>query len=223
MDDERVTYHDQHGQRPPGASSHHNHDDATRAAVAEVMARIAGGEREAVWDLHALAEPALARLLRAEARRIDVRIGDDDIYDLTLDAAVEVGRLARAWRPDGALPWVWARRRITSLVHQHVGTFARELDESHLDIETPALGTAVHDPRGLLRRAARRHPSARQLEARLSAAVTDRDAQIWLGVQLERAAGNRSPAVTVAADHGMRPDAVRKVVQRVAERLQQVA
>ena len=53
--------------------------------------------------------------------------------------------------------------------------------------------------------------------------VSDRDAAIWLGVQLEKGAGNRSPAVTVAAEHGLRPDAVRKVVQRVGERLDSVA
>lgn len=186
------------------------------------MARIAGGDRQAVWELHDLAEPALARLLRGEARRIDVRIGDEDIFDLTLDAAVDLGKLAQAWKPDGALPWVWARRRITALVHDHVGTFARELDETHLEIEEPPRLPAVDDPRGVLRTLASRHPSAHLLEQRL-ATVRDRDADIWLGVQLEKGSGNRSPAITVAAIHDMRPDAVRKVVQRVGERLNDVA
>lgn len=198
-------------------------DDTLRLAVVAVMARIAGGEREAVWALHDLAEPVLARMLRAEARRIDFRIGDDDIFDLTLDAAIDLAKLARAWKPDGALPWVWARRRVIALVHEHIGTFANPLDDEHLDLEAPVWRPALPEPRDALRALAHRHPSARRLDQRLTATVTDRDASIWLGVQLEKAAGNRSPAVTIAADHGLRPDAVRKVVQRVGQRMHAVA
>ncbi|MGQ0433795.1 MAG: hypothetical protein ACT452_15470 [Microthrixaceae bacterium] len=196
--------------------------EALHEAVAAVMARLAAGEQQAVWDLHVLAEQPLRRMLRAEARRIDIRIGDDDLLDLTLDAAVDLGRLAKAWHADGALPWVWARRRIAGLVHQHVGVFADELDESHLDLEQAAPVPSVDDPREVLRALARRHPAARVLERGL-ASVSERDADIWLGVQMEKAVGNRSPAVTVAIDHGMKPDAIRKVVQRVAERLADAA
>lgn len=198
-------------------------DGAFRDAVAAVMARIAAGEREAVWELHDLAEPFVTRILRAETRRLDLRIGDEDIFDLTLDAAVDVAKLARSWKRDGALPWVWARRRVTALIHGHVGTFARELDESHLEIEAPATAVPVEDPRRALRALARCDPSAHKLDERLSTEVSDRDANIWLDVQIEKAAGNRSPAVTVAAVHGMRPDAVRTVGQRVGERLSGVA
>jgi hypothetical protein len=198
-------------------------DDDFRSEVAAVMARIAGGEASAVWELHDLAEPALTHILRAEARRIDVRIGDDDLLDLTLDAAIDLAKLAGAWKPDGALPWVWARRRLAGLVHEHVGTFARPLDETHLELEAPPAVHPVDNPRHVLRSLARRHPSAHRLERRLSATVSERDADIWLGVLLEKAAGNRAPAVTVGADHDLRPDAVRKVVQRVSQRLNEVA
>ena len=197
--------------------------DELRERVAAVMARLAAGDKQAVWELHDLAAPWLTRILRAEARRIDVRIGEEDVFDLTLDAAIDLGRLARSWKPDGALPWVWARRRVAALVHDHVGTFARPLDETHLDIEAPVVLPSVEDPRGVLRSLAEHHPSARRLEQRLRASVSERDAEIWLGVQIERAAGNRSPAVTVGADHDLRPDTVRKVVQRVGERLDAVA
>lgn len=198
-------------------------EEGVRATVVGVMARLAGGEQSAVWELHDLAFPALARILRAEARRIDVRIGEEDIFDLTLDAAIDLSKLARAWQPDGALPWVWARRRVTALVHDHVGTFTRELDAEHLAVEAPAPVAAVAEPREALRSLARRHPSAHRLDQRLSAVVSDRDAEIWLGVELERAAGNRSPAVTIAVEHGLRPEAVRKVAQRVRERMDAVA
>lgn len=198
-------------------------DDGLRSDVEAVMRRIVAGEREAVWELHDLAEPALRRIVRGEARRIDIRLGDDDVLDLTLDAAIDLAKLASAWRPDGALPWVWARRRITALVHEHVGTFTRELDETHLELEARPAAPQVEDPRCVLRSLAQRHPSAHRLEQRLVTVASERDAAIWLGVLLEKASGNRSPAVTVAIDHGMRPEAVRKVVQRVGERLGHVA
>lgn len=194
-----------------------------RAQIAAVMARLAGGERSAVWDLHVLLEVPVRHILRAEARRIDMRIGDEDLFDLTIDAAIDVAKLARSWKPEGALPWVWARKRITRLVHDHVGQFTRELEDEHLEIEARPVLAAVPEPREVLRAVAQRHPAARCLEERLTESVSERDADIWLGVQLEKGAGNRSPAVTIAAECGLRPDAVRKVCQRVTERLSAVA
>ncbi len=197
-------------------------DSEQAERVATLMGRIAGGERSAVWDLHTEAEVPLRRMVRAEARRIDVRLGDDDVLDLTLDAAIELSKLAGAWKPDLALPWVWARKRIHALVHDHIGQFTRELDDEHLEVEAPPPVAPVPEPRVVLRALAETHAGACALEAKLTL-VSDRDAEIWLGVQLEKGAGNRSPAVTISAESGLRPDAVRKVVQRVGERLEEVA
>ncbi|MGK2947356.1 MAG: hypothetical protein ACSLFP_02185 [Acidimicrobiales bacterium] len=200
-------------------------DLAVREQVEVLMARLRDGEGSAVWDLHAVAEPALRRMVRAEARRIDVRIGDDDVLDLTLDAAIELGNLAQAWQPDGALPWVWARRRIAALVHQHVGVFTDPLPEAAEAAawEEPAAPPPVDDPQEVLRRLARHHPAARRLQEHLQVTASERDAAIWLEVRMEQAAGNRSPAVTVGVGHDLEPATVRKVVQRVTQRLDAVA
>lgn len=198
-------------------------DSAVREQVEALMGRLRAGEGSAVWELHALAEPALRRMVRAEARRIDVRIGDDDVVDLTLDAAIELGQLAPAWRPDGALPWVWAKRRIVALVHQHVGVFADPLPDDATSIEEGSAPPPVDDPHEVLRRLARHLPAARRLEQHLAATVSPRDARIWLEVRMEQAAGNRSPAVTVGTRHDLEPATVRKVVQRVTRRLDAVA
>lgn len=191
--------------------------------VAGLMARLAAGDRSAMWELHTLAEPWLRRIVRAEARRIDFRLGDDDVLDLTLDSAIELGHLAGAWKPDGALPWVWARRRINALVHAHIGQLGRPLDDEHLEVEVPASPPPVPEPREVLRSLAERHAGAKALHEQLTLVVSERDAGIWLGVQIEKGGGNRSPAVTIAAETGLRPDAVRKVAQRVGERLTAVA
>jgi len=193
-----------------------------RTRVRALMARIAAGDDGAIWELHELAEGDLARIIRAEARRLDLRLEADDVWDLTLDAVDALADVAGAWKPDGAWPWVWAHHRVRAVVHDHIGTFADALDEQHLSIEAPAPVERIDDPRAVLRRAAEQHPAARGLEERLCR-VSERDAQIYLGVALEKAAGNRSPAVTVGADHGLQPPAVRKVVQRVGEKLADVA
>jgi len=193
-----------------------------RAAVAELMGRIAAGDSDAIFELHELAKTDLARLVRSEARRLDLRLDADEVWELTLDAAEAVAEVAGAWRPDGAWPWVWAHHRIRRVVHRHVGTFASPLDDQHLELEAPPPVEPIDDPLDVLRQAARRHPAARRLADGL-ARVGERDARIYLGVALERAAGNRSPAVTVGADHDLQPATVRKVVQRVGERLAQVA
>src|SRR3546814_17182745 len=115
------------------------------------MTRIVGGERSAVWDLHTLSEPHMRRIIRAEARRIDIRIGDEDVRDLSLDAAIDLATIARAWQPGRALPWVWARRRIAALLHGHVATFAKPLDEAPFTIEERAAPASGAPPRALLR------------------------------------------------------------------------
>jgi len=193
-----------------------------RAEVAALMARIAAGDSDAIFELHELAKDDLTRLVRSEARRLDLRVDADEVWELTLDAAEALAEVAGAWRPDGAWPWVWAHHRIRRVVHRHVGTFTRLLDDEHLELEAPPPVEPIDDPLDVLHQAARRHPAARRLADGL-ARVSERDARIYLGVALERAAGNRSPAVTVGADHDLQPATVRKVVQRVGERLAEVA
>ena len=56
-------------------------------------------------------------------------------------------------------------------------------------------------------------------DSTLDLVASPRDAAVWLSHADERATGNRSPAVTVAARFGLGEAAVRKVVQRVGQRL----
>jgi len=190
-----------------------------RAKVDVVMLAIAAGRDGAVWELHALAEPDLGRIVRREAQRVNVWLTADEVFEVTLDAAMEIARIARSWEPAGALPWVWAKKRVRNLVHAHIDTFTRELDDELAEEEAPPPAAPPISGIEALRKLAEVHDQARELQARLERYVTPRDADIWLSYQVEQDGGNRSPAVTIAAEHEMRPDAVRKVVQRVGERV----
>ncbi len=196
-------------------------DGRGRSAVQVLMERMSEGDRTAAFELYAEVGDAVRGTIARIARGLNaVHLSREDLDALALDVCMELLSLSRSWDPaGGALPWVWARQRVTGLVHQHLGQFTREIEESHLEIEEPVAVTSIEEPRLALRALAGRHEGAERLDRRLAEVVRDRDADIWLGFQLEKAGGNRSPAVTVAADYGMRPDAVRKVVQRVGERL----
>jgi hypothetical protein len=206
-------------------------DDPDPAEVAAVMAEIAAGDTAAVWRFVVLADRPVRRQVRRELRRLRIPYTCDDLDGLVLDAVDAIVRCARSWRPDGAPPWTWARDRVAAVVHHWAGTFADPLDEvlaarhasgDHAAPEvTPAVDPAdvVEDALATLRRVAERDPRAAQLAAALDEVASPRDAAVWLTHADERATGNRSPAVTVAARFGLGEAAVRKVVQRVGQRL----
>jgi hypothetical protein len=206
------------------------------------MGAIAAGDRSAVWKLRDVADPPVRRRLASTLHRLDVRYDADDLDGLVIDAVLAIADVAGAWRPGGAPPWVWANHRVVGVVHRFVGIFAKSLDalsegdygdavarltargrcaEARSTAAVTAFehGDDVLTPRAVLRGMASDRPEAALLDAALSEIVSGRDAALWLAVLDERAAGNRHPAVTVGARFGMRPDAVRKAVQRVGERL----
>jgi hypothetical protein len=196
--------------------------------VARLMEAIAAGHSWAIWELRRTADVPIRSRLRAELRRLDVHYTADDLDGMVNDAVMAIAQVARAWRPGGAPPWVWAHRRIVGVVHGFIGVFARSLDEVD---ETPDLAIAAApslasgepdvstDARLALQRLARSRPPAGDLEAALCDLVSARDADVWLAVEWERGGGNRRPAVTVATQFGMTDVGVRKVVQRVRARL----
>jgi hypothetical protein len=99
--------------------------------LVEVMARMAEGDRAAVFTLYAEFGPAIAAVMRRELARLGrYGVDADDLDGLVIDACLELARLARAWDPDrGAAPWTWAMRRLTRLASDFVGIHADPLDE----------------------------------------------------------------------------------------------
>jgi hypothetical protein len=230
--------------RPTTATTDERHDrrpclPADDAFVARLMTAIAAGHSRAIWELRWAADEPVRMRLRMTLHRLEVPYDADDLDGMVTDAVLAIADIASAWRPGGAPPWVWARHRVDSVVYRFVGTFAKSLEalvddagEKALDRTTlgPGAGLTGFSPvdaateaRIVLRRLACDSPAAALLDAALSEAVSDRDAAIWLGVLDEREAGNRHPAVTVGARFGLRPEAVRKAVQRVGHRLRQAA
>ncbi|HLT70897.1 MAG TPA: hypothetical protein VKZ72_12055 [Acidimicrobiales bacterium] len=208
-------------------------DDPDPAGVAAALAAVAAGDRAAIWRFAGLADRPVRRQVQGELRRLGLPATRDDLDGLVLDAIVAIARCAGSWRPDGAAPWTWARDRVAGVVRDWAGTFADPLDEvlaarhaSSAAGLTAATATWAVDPEDVvedalatLRRVAERDRRAAQLAAALDEVASPRDAAVWLTHLEEVAAGNRRPAVTVAARFGLGEAAVRKVVQRVWQRL----
>jgi hypothetical protein len=220
--------------RPPTADGY----------IARLMRAIAAGDQSALWAFRDVANPPLRRRLRATLHRLDVPYGLEDLDGMVIDAVLAIAEVAGAWRPGGAPPWVWAHHRVVGVVHRWVGIFATSLDSlaqgdygdalarltspGHAGApSTGAEGTAfapadvVSGGRAALQRLASDRPDAALLDAALSETVSPRDAALWLAVLDEREAGNRQPRGHGGRAFGMRPNAVRKAVQRVGRRLRE--
>lgn len=205
-----------------------------------IMTRLAGGEERAVLDLHQHFGGDVARTVQAVLRRRGWRLVKDEVDGLVLDACLAIGEKAPGWSPErGAVPWVWARKRIENCVDRLVGQHTIPLDD---DLATSARGVGngpadIGDGTGddlagpdgrpmsdafaaLLKVDAR----CRALdEAFEQVAISQFDKELLLQYVAEQRSGSRSPAATVGVAFALAPATVRQRVHRTRRRLQQLA
>lgn len=206
-----------------------------RDQLVEVMAALAAGDPAAVVTLaHEFGGPISFRL-RQHLTRLGVRgVGRDDLDGLVLDACLELRECAGAWDPTrGVLPWVWADRRLFALCSRFVGQHADALDDAAVPVVAidatgvvadagPAVGDESAPIEVLATLAATRADAALVYHA-LEQVGSPRDRNLLLEYTLQQAAGDPSPAVTVARQFGLRAPAVRQVVRRMRVSLRGLA
>lgn len=197
----------------------------------DVMAAAAEGDSAAVFRLYEEFGGALSAALRRHLRHFGVsRIDRADLDGLVLDAAVALFDCARSWRPEsGTPPWVWARARLADIAARWIGAHAdrwtEEVEETLVDDwrVAPAPGPAAEPPPAAVLAALAAGRSDVQLVAEALDRLPARTRAILLEVRLQAALGDPSPAVTVAGDHGLRPDHVRQLAKRGRDRLRDLA
>ncbi len=209
-----------------------------RAHLLGLMAILAAGDGRAAVALAVDFRVPLARVVRRHlARQGVVHPTVDDVDGLTFEAAFEIAECAASWNPHGALPWVWADRRIAAAVARHVGQHADPYDP---DVHS---GTRGHD-RGpgdgamtgpgsyagpdplladVLATQADRDPTLGLLRAALELVTSPRDQAVLLEYAAQGRAGNRSPAHTVGDHFALAPATVRQIVHRARARLRRLA
>ncbi len=209
--------------------------DREREVLGRIMARLGRGEEVAVFDLLTrFGAPVRATLAAIAGDRGHRHLRGDDLDALTVEACFVIGRRARGWRPDGALPWTWARHRLVNLVDDWAGARTGPWrDHGGEPGGEPGAGAVDHAPAraytgpepdvlDTLGRLARRNPRCALLLAALVEAVPLVDREVLLRYVQQQAAGDPSPSHTVAADLGLPPPVVRQRACRARRRLRRV-
>jgi hypothetical protein len=199
---------------------------ARRARLAELMGRLAEGDGSAAVSLAMEFSTAIGAAVRAHLADLGVHDADrEEVDDLVLDVCLMLGDVAGAWKADGgASPWQWAWHRVRGVVSGWVGQHADALDEAVLDREAPPESAGREDElTAVFERLAAVLPAVAVVREGLAAVASTRDQAILLEVGVQAVLGDPSPAVTVAADRGMTPDAVRQAVSRTRRRLRHLA
>ncbi len=198
-----------------------------RVRLAQVMAMAAAGVETAPVLLYQEFGLTVARALRHHLGSLGMGdIEADDLHGLTIDACIVLCECASGWRPDGgALPWVWAERRLRALAARFVGQWADPIDAAVFEVEASPLAgirDSDVDELDLLRQLAADGGVVGLLAEALAAAGTERNQRILLAYRLQANLGDPSPANTTAARFAMTPPAVRQVVKRSTDRLRAV-
>jgi hypothetical protein len=192
-----------------------------------VMAAMAAGDRGATFDLYAEFGGPIGSTIRRLLRRLGVdSVAREELDGLVIDACLELQGCAEAWDPGGgAVPWVWAERRLLSVVSRWVGQHADAIDDKHevIDLVVSAPAPMAAEPALLDLLASMDDPTCRLLREALASVASVRDQTILLEVGLQRSLGDASPAVTIGPHVGLRPDAVRQVLRRLRQRLSALA
>lgn len=200
-------------------------DGLDRAALELLMARMAAGDTTAAFELH----EKLGWAVRASVGRIARRMGahhlaDDELDELALDVCIELIKLAPAWDAEGgALPWVWANRRVVALVASAIGQYGPSYDDALHGDEEPSFTvgeSAVDLPDEVtLQRLARSEPLVAVLLEALLAVTSERNLRAVLLYAVQQTQGDPSPSHTVAEALGLKADNVRQIVHRTRKAL----
>lgn len=191
-----------------------------------VMAAMAAGDRGATFDLYAEFGGPIGATVRRLLRRLGVdAVPREELDGLVIDACLELQACAEAWDPEGgAVPWVWAERRLLTVASRWVGQHADAIDEKVEVIDLVVPAPAPDSEPNLVELLGRLDdPTCRLLREALASVASVRDQAILLEVGLQRSLGDTSPAVTIGPHVGLRPDAVRQVLRRLRQRLSALA
>ncbi len=196
-------------------------------SVEAIMARLAAGDTAAVFTLAEHHGHRVAGVVRRQLTRCGAdQVGRDDLQSLVLDACIELGHVAAAWRPGGALPWWWAEGRIRAVVNGWVGVHADSLDDhlSWVEADERPLARSVEDSvaETFARLVAEVPLVGLVAEAARAANVDDVALVCLLDYSIQQDQGDPSPAHTLAERYGVTPETLRKRISRGRSRLKKV-
>ncbi len=202
-------------------------DTRRRELLERIMADLAAGDRAMVFRLISEFGGELAAFVHWAAGRDGYRLSRQEVDDLVFDCADRLSGLAGSWRPDGgALPWVWARRALVSMIRYNLfGPVSvdpvqmAEMCES--EDRPPPVGP--HDERDWLAKLEGLEGTEPRVAAFLAAVegVSRRNVSVFLEYRVQQWLSDPEPSRTVGAMFGLKPNHVRQIAHRVQVRLRQ--
>jgi hypothetical protein len=201
-----------------------------RGRLERVMAGIAAGDRAMVVGLAVEFDAELRSSLVAIARAEGLPRPRGRVLDSLVFAAAEaIEPVAGGWRADGgALPWVWARRRLVLVLRDEAGppvTLRGLAPPPEADVHDAGVSWTAEEPDAVvvLARAAVTRPEAALVRAALDLALPRADHELFHRYAQQLADGDPSPAVTVGREVARSPAAVRQAAHRGRTRLRRLA
>jgi hypothetical protein len=194
-----------------------------RERLVEIMAAMAT-DPAAVFALTSEFHAELARTVRSLMRVDGRELTPEDTNDLVMDAALALTEVAGSWRPDGALPWTWAKARIRSTIRATMfgprPIDPHDIVEADCDVGSRPVGRAEEpDWRGALIAVAAQHRHGNAVIKVLMEDISERNCAVFLQYLVQQDMGDPEPSKTVATMMELTPANVRKIVQRVRARL----
>lgn len=189
------------------------------------MTRLASGDNAAIFTLHEYYGHRIVGVIRRQLQHLNYGpIDGEDLATLVLDACIALSEVAGGWRPGAAQPWNWAAHRIAAVVNRWVGNYASSLEGQH-DVadETTYAPCVEPDLDQVFARLAQDTPIVSLVRSAAREAKLDEPAFFLLvDYRIHQDQGDPSPAHTLAARHGLTPEAVRQRVSRGRKRLRDV-
>lgn len=140
-----------------------------------------------------------------------------DLEFLTLSAGLVIYDRASSWSCEGAAPWVWAKRAIRAEIVRWLGHPRVEfIPEFHARKPTN-MEVAFSDIS--YRDLATQSPEIAAWIEAAERVTSDRNANVHIEYQTQKALGDPSPANTVSSQFGLKPANVRQIDRRVRAQL----
>lgn len=203
-------------------------DTTRRERLRDVMAAMAVGDTAMVFSLVNEFGDELEKAARYHVRSLDLRVGDDDIKALVNEFAMALFDAGGAWRADGgALPWVWASRRLRQIVIDQLlpPTFMEDVLGSGVELgdETgegsrPLGENDDTEWSGILAELAVVNVDARRVWEECKN-HNPRNVEVFISYRIQQAQGDPAPSETVAEQFGLTPANVRQIAKRMGDRL----
>jgi hypothetical protein len=196
---------------------------ARRRHLDNLMQRLAEGDDSALWGLYEAFGGDVRAVMYGLVRvRGYPFVAPDLLDELTIDACLELRAVARAWKPNGALPWVWARRRLAAVVGDLLPPPTLPFPEDEPEATTGGVlfvGDDEAPPMDILRRLAVGDAVLGLLVEALGRALPPIDRDLLLTYEVQKRSGDPSPSLTVGPIFGLGPDTVRQRASRARRRV----